>query len=133
MTSCQGIVNTRKKWYYLILKKCGGNFIKMIRLLREDGIEILLNTNVIQKVEADEERRAVITLVNGEIVKVKNPVYDVTQKSKAYLKGLKDERREYEKKPAEVTTEKKKEKPPEKGKRPRKFPGSKNYRNNERS
>jgi uncharacterized protein YlzI (FlbEa/FlbD family) len=69
----------------------------MIRLCREDGVEILLNTTFIKKVEMDEERRAVITLTNGEIIKVKNPVYDVTQKAKAFLKGIKEERRTYEK------------------------------------
>jgi uncharacterized protein YlzI (FlbEa/FlbD family) len=37
----------------------------MIRLHREDGVEILLNTTVIQKVEMSEERRAVITLTDG--------------------------------------------------------------------
>lgn len=70
----------------------------MIRLCREDGVEILLNTTFIKKVGMDEERRAVITLTNGEIIKVKNPVYDVTQKAKAFLKGIKEERRTYEKK-----------------------------------
>ncbi len=69
----------------------------MIRLHREDGVEILLNTTAIQKVEMSEERRAVITLTDGEILKVKNPVYDVTQKAKAFLKGIKEERRAYEK------------------------------------
>lgn len=69
----------------------------MIRLHREDGVEILLNTTAIQKVEMSEERQAVITLTDGEILKVKNPVYDVTQKAKAFLKGIKEERRAYEK------------------------------------
>lgn len=80
----------------------------MIRLIREDGVEILLNTTVIQKVEMDEERRAVITLTDGEILKVKNPVYDVTQKSKAFLKGIKEERRAYEKKLPEAAAAKEK-------------------------
>ena len=97
----------------------------MIRLIREDGIEILLNTNVIQKVEADEERRAVITLVTGEVVKVKNPVYDVTQKSKAYLRGLKDERRGYETKTTDVPPPEKK-KPQKKNRGQSKSTGHKN-------
>ena len=80
----------------------------MIRLCRVDGVEILLNTTFIQKVGMDEERRAVITLTNGEVVKVKNPVYDVTQKSKAFLKGIKEERRSYEKKLPEAAAEKEK-------------------------
>ncbi|MGD2090515.1 MAG: flagellar FlbD family protein [Candidatus Aminicenantes bacterium] len=79
----------------------------MIRLIREDGVEILLNTTVIQKVEMGEERRAVITLSDGEILKVKNPVYDVTQKSKAFLKGIKEERRAYEKKLPEAAAKSK--------------------------
>jgi uncharacterized protein YlzI (FlbEa/FlbD family) len=80
----------------------------MIRLSREDGVEILLNTTFIKKVEMDEERRAVITLTNGEIIKVKNPVYDVTQKAKAFLKGIKEERRTYEKKLPEAASAKEK-------------------------
>ena len=80
----------------------------MIRLIREDGVEILLNTTFIQKVGMDEERRAVITLTNGEVVKVKNPVYDVTQKTKAFLKGIKEERRTYEKKLPEAAAVKEK-------------------------
>ena len=87
----------------------------MIRLIREDGVEILLNTTVIKKVEMDEERRAVITLTDGEIVKVKNPVYDVTQKAKAFLKGIKEERRAYEKKLPEAAAEKERTQKREKG------------------
>ena len=88
----------------------------MIRLIREDGVEILLNTTVIQKVEMSEERRAVITLTDGEILKVKNPVYDVTQKSKAFLKGIKEERRAYEKKlPESVAAAKEKPQKRERG------------------
>ncbi|UCH92973.1 MAG: flagellar FlbD family protein [Candidatus Aminicenantes bacterium] len=81
----------------------------MIRLIREDGIEILLNTAYIQQVGSDENRRAVITLTNGEVLKVKNPAYDVTQKTKAYLKGLKEERKEYERKRSEELNKKEKE------------------------
>lgn len=92
----------------------------MIRLIREDGVEILLNTTVIQKVEMGEERRAVITLTDGEILKVKNPVYDVTQKSKAFLKGIKEERRAYEKKlPEAAAAAKEKPQRKEKGDRRR--------------
>jgi uncharacterized protein YlzI (FlbEa/FlbD family) len=88
----------------------------MIRLIRHDGVEILLNTTVIQHIEMDEERHAVITLTDGEVLRVKNPVYDVTQKSKAFLKGIKDERRSYEKKSPDAVKEKpsKKEKPEKK-------------------
>jgi len=78
----------------------------MIRLIREDGIEILLNTETIQQVGLGEERGAIITLKNGEILKVKNPVYDIVQKTKAYTKGLRDERREYDKKMGIDTTSK---------------------------
>ncbi len=89
----------------------------MIRLIRHDGVEILLNTTAIEKVEMDEERRAVLTLTNGEVLTVKNPVYDVTQKAKAFLKGIKEERRAYEKKLPEAAAKEKsqkKEKPEKK-------------------
>ena len=62
-----------------------------------------------------EERRAVITLTDGEILKVKNPVYDVTQKSKAFLKGIKEERRAYEKKLPEAVVAKEKSHKKERG------------------
>ncbi|GEM_PF-1711419 len=69
----------------------------MIRVIRDDGIEILLNTKLIEKVEEDEKFKAVITLSTGEKIKVKTPVYDVIQKAKAYHYGISEERSEYDK------------------------------------
>ena len=87
----------------------------MIRLIRVDGVEILLNTDHIQRVELGENRGALITLRNGEKLKVKNPVYDITQKTKAYGRGLKEERMEHDKALPETIVEK--EKKPEKEKK----------------
>jgi uncharacterized protein YlzI (FlbEa/FlbD family) len=94
----------------------------MIRLIRDDGIEILLNTDHIQQVELGEDRGALITLSSGEKLKVKNPVYDITQKTKAYQRGIKEERMEYEKKLPETSVEK--EKPTEKERKPRRMKNS---------
>jgi uncharacterized protein YlzI (FlbEa/FlbD family) len=93
----------------------------MIRLIRVDGVEILLNTDHIQRVELGENRGALITLSNGEKLKVKNPVYDITQKTKAYQKGIKEERMEHDKKLPETTAEKEK---PEKERKPRRTKSS---------
>jgi uncharacterized protein YlzI (FlbEa/FlbD family) len=69
----------------------------MIRVIREDGIEILLNTNSVQKVRSGGFRRSVITLSNGESFAVKTTAFDVLEKIKAYQTGIREERREYEK------------------------------------
>ncbi len=69
----------------------------MIRVIRIDGTEILINTDTIEKVVGDEENRAIITLTSGETLKVKNQVYDVTTKVKAYIKGISEERKGTEK------------------------------------
>lgn len=69
----------------------------MIRVIREDGIEILLNANLIQRIEEDTRRKAIIYLESGESVKIKTNVGDVIQKIKAFRQGLGEERREYDK------------------------------------
>ena len=66
----------------------------MIRLYRLDGTEFLLNVNLIARVEAMPE--TVITLLSGEIVKVKNTMTDVTVKIKASRIGIEEESRESE-------------------------------------
>jgi len=66
----------------------------MIRLYRLDGTEFLLNVNLIARVEAMPE--TVITLLSGEIVKVKNTMTDVTVKIKASRMGIEEESRESE-------------------------------------
>ena len=59
----------------------------MIRLIRKDGIEILLNVNMIRSIESDHE--TVINLHNGERLVVKNHPMDITEKIRAYRLGLK--------------------------------------------
>lgn len=60
----------------------------MIRLIRKDGVEILLNVDLIKSIEKTPE--TVITLTNGEKVEVKNAVGDITEKIRAYRIGLQD-------------------------------------------
>ena len=67
----------------------------MIRLIRKDGVEILLNTDAIQS--ANDKDGTVITMVDGEKLEVKNTLYDVAQKTKAFVKGIKQERKDYDK------------------------------------
>lgn len=50
----------------------------MIRLIRIDGVEILLNEDMIQSIEASPD--TTITLAGGEEIKVKNSVSDITEK-----------------------------------------------------
>jgi uncharacterized protein YlzI (FlbEa/FlbD family) len=57
----------------------------MIRLIRQDGVEILLNVDVIKSIEGKEP--TVITLNNGEELKVKNHPLDITEKINAYRIG----------------------------------------------
>jgi uncharacterized protein YlzI (FlbEa/FlbD family) len=95
---------------------------KMIRVIREDGVEILLNASVIEKVEDDKDRNAVITLGTGEIVKAKSPAYDIVGKMKAYWQGLGQERREYDKAVEKAVREKDKEDTPKAERKPREKP-----------
>ena len=81
----------------------------MIRVIREDGIEILLNTNVIEAVEDNKDRKAVIKLGTGETIIARTPAYDIIGKIKAYYQGIKDERAEYEKAHEKALKEKEKE------------------------
>jgi uncharacterized protein YlzI (FlbEa/FlbD family) len=68
----------------------------MIRVIRDDGTEILLNTDIILDVTTGPEKNARIHLSNGEILDVKTPVFDVITKIKAYWAGYKQEVREFE-------------------------------------
>jgi uncharacterized protein YlzI (FlbEa/FlbD family) len=79
----------------------------MIRLLRIDGIEILLNVDLIRQVESTPA--TVITLLNGEKIKIKNSETDIVTKIKAARHGRYEESRD----PNET---------PENTKPPRKFP-----------
>jgi len=58
----------------------------MIRLIRKDGIEILLNIDMIKTIEKTPE--TVITLTNGEKIVVKNAVGDITEKMRAHIIGI---------------------------------------------
>jgi flagellar protein FlbD len=64
----------------------------MIRLFRHDGLEFLLNVDLISQVEATPD--TVITLLNGEKIKVKNTIADVMTKIKAYRLGIEEENRD---------------------------------------
>jgi flagellar protein FlbD len=61
----------------------------MIRLIRKDGVEILLNIDMIKTIEKTPE--TVITLINGEKLVVKNAVGDITEKMRAYRLGIQEE------------------------------------------
>lgn len=64
----------------------------MIRLLRFDGVEILLNIYQISQVESTPA--TVITLLSGEKIMVKNTETDVVAKIKAARKGSYEESRD---------------------------------------
>lgn len=66
----------------------------MIRLIRTDGQEILLNTDWIKSIE--KKPRTTITLTTGEKIMVKNEVDDVITKLRAARSGEEQERKEYE-------------------------------------
>ena len=79
----------------------------MIRLFRHDGLEFLLNVDLISQVESTPD--TIITLLSGEKIKVKNNIADVVTKIKASRLGIKEENRDLD----EI---------PEFNKRPGKFP-----------
>lgn len=58
----------------------------MIRLIRQDGVEILLNVDAIKSIQGKDP--TVITLNNGEKLNVKNHFLDITEKIKAYRIGF---------------------------------------------
>ncbi len=66
--------------------------IKMIRLFRHDGLEFLLNVDLIRQVESTPD--TVITLLSGEKIKIKNTIVDVITKLKAYRLGIEEENRD---------------------------------------
>lgn len=68
----------------------------MIRVHRIDGMEILLNTDLIQSVEKG--RQAVIHLVTGDKLEVKTSDRDVLEKIQAYRKGKRQSQKENKKK-----------------------------------
>lgn len=64
----------------------------MIRLFRHDGVEIMLNIDMIQEIRSGP--KTVLLLVNGETLQVKNTQTDVLTKMRACCKGKEDEERE---------------------------------------
>ena len=93
----------------------------MIRVIRIDGTEILLNTEFIQEVKEDENKITTVVLDNGENIKIKSPVYDVVQKAKAYITGVREEERvlrEAAKGPQAKKTPAPGDAPPERNKKP---------------
>ena len=64
---------------------------KMIRLFRQDGLEFMLNVDLIKDIAADPD--TIITLLNGEKIQVKNTLSDVVTKIKAYRIGINEENR----------------------------------------
>lgn len=63
----------------------------MIRLFRRDGLEFMLNVDLIKDIAADPD--TIITLLNGEKIQVKNTLSDVVTKIKAYRIGINEENR----------------------------------------
>jgi uncharacterized protein YlzI (FlbEa/FlbD family) len=66
----------------------------MIRIFRHDGLELMLNVDLIKDIQAGVS--TVITLTNGEQIKVKNSLTDVLTKIRACRKGIEDENREFD-------------------------------------
>jgi flagellar protein FlbD len=66
----------------------------MIRLIRTDGQEILLNNDWIKSIEKNSH--TTITLTTGEKITVKNEIDDVITKMRAARSGQEQERKEYE-------------------------------------
>ena len=77
----------------------------MIRVIRKDSMEILLNTEMIESVEKTPE--TVVTLINGDRLVLKSPFGDVMQKIDANRLGVRDEDRKEHKKKVEKKIEKK--------------------------
>ena len=66
----------------------------MIRLFRLDGLELMLNVDMIKDIKPGPP--LAITLLNGETIQVKNSLTDVVTKIKAYRQGIDDENYEFD-------------------------------------
>lgn len=69
----------------------------MIRLFRHDGLELMLNVDMIKDIRTGP--LTVITLFGGEELQVKNSLTDVLNKIRACRQGIESENQEYD--PAE--------------------------------
>lgn len=58
----------------------------MIRLIRKDGLEILLNADLIKLVE--QRGDTVILLTTGDEIMVKNSPKDIMEKIRAFKQGM---------------------------------------------
>ncbi|MFH2107140.1 MAG: flagellar FlbD family protein [Chrysiogenia bacterium] len=63
----------------------------MIRLFRQDGLEFMLNVDMIKDIAADPD--TIITLLSGEKIQIKNSLSDVLTKIKALRIGMSEENR----------------------------------------
>ena len=77
----------------------------MIRLYRYDGLEFMLNVDLISHVQAMPD--TVITLLSGEKIKVKNTETDVITKIKACRLGIGEENRDPDEMPENTERRKK--------------------------
>lgn len=67
---------------------------KMIRVIRTDGLEILLNADLIKTIERN--AHTTITLTTGEKIAVKNEMDDVIIKIRAARIGIDEENKAHE-------------------------------------
>lgn len=91
----------------------------MIRVIRTDGMEILLNSSLIEDLGMTPENTTVVTLGTGEQIYVKNTPADILQKIDAYRYGMAEARKEEDrerKKKEELEKEKEREKNKERNK-----------------
>ena len=81
----------------------------MIRLFRQDGLEIMLNIDMIKEIA--DGSPTLLTLVNGEKLLVKNSPIDVMTKIRACRKGKEDELHELDPAPASTPPRRKPDTP----------------------
>ena len=63
----------------------------MIRLIRIDGMEVLLNPDLVHTLKDHPELGTLIRFQDGEVVHVKNSQADITTKIRASVQGKRDE------------------------------------------
>jgi uncharacterized protein YlzI (FlbEa/FlbD family) len=80
----------------------------MIRLFRTDGLELMLNVDMIKDINPGPV--TIITLLSGEELPVKNSLTDVLNKIRAYRQGIENENREFD--PAPKRNERPRKTPP---------------------
>ena len=80
------------------------NYMDMI----ESGKLIYVRTDEPQYYSMSHSRNIGFKVATGEIIKAKSPAYDIVGKIKAYVQGIKQERKEYEKAAEKALKEKEK-------------------------